>query len=73
MLGQIRADLMKHIVGDVPDELDACLDCGNFDCTEGRFENCRNRLARAAALAALRQSEQAAAKGPLPDDTGKPG
>jgi hypothetical protein len=44
----------RHIVADVPDELAACLECGEVQCVEGKFRNCPNRLARVASLKALR-------------------
>ena len=54
MLGKMWLFLKKQIVTDAPDELSACLDCGVSECREGRFQTCPNRLARAAALKALR-------------------
>jgi hypothetical protein len=55
VLGRIRRFFGGHIVADVPDEISACLECGAVQCVEGKFRNCPNRLARVAALRALRQ------------------
>jgi hypothetical protein len=44
----------RHIVANVPDELAACLECGEIQCVDGKFRNCPNRLARVAALRASR-------------------
>jgi hypothetical protein len=42
---------------EVPDEISACLDCGKVQCVDKAFRTCPNRLARAAALKALRERE----------------
>jgi hypothetical protein len=53
MLGKLWAFVKKHIVGEVPDEMAACLDCGIAQCRDNRYETCSNRLIRAAALGAM--------------------
>jgi hypothetical protein len=49
----LRTFIREHLVDEVPDEMSACLDCGAIQCRDGRYEDCPNRLARAAALKAL--------------------
>jgi hypothetical protein len=44
----------RHIVANVPDELSACLECGEIQCVDSKFRNCPNRLARVAVLKASR-------------------
>jgi hypothetical protein len=53
-----------NFVGDVPIEMDLCLDCGVLNCLEDRFKECAPRKARAAELAA----ERAAASAPGPSE-----
>jgi hypothetical protein len=53
MFKRFMAFLTRHIVTDVPDEIAACMECGVTQCVEGKFRNCPNRLARAAALKAM--------------------
>ncbi len=62
MFAQIWAFLIGHISDDVPDEIAACMECGAVQCTEGKFRRCPNRLARVAALKALRGSEAEAGR-----------
>jgi hypothetical protein len=54
MFQRLLAFLTRHIVTEVPDEIAACIDCGAIQCVEGKFRNCPNRLARVAALKAMR-------------------
>jgi hypothetical protein len=42
---------------EVPDEMSACLDCDEIQCSYARYENCANRLAMAAAMRALRDRD----------------
>jgi hypothetical protein len=49
--------IIRKLSSEVPEELDACLDCGVISCDEDRFRNCPNRLARAAALRAKNEAE----------------
>jgi hypothetical protein len=54
MLKRFLAFLTRQIVTEVPDELAACMECGISQCVEGKFRKCPNRLARVAALKAMR-------------------
>jgi hypothetical protein len=54
VLEKLKAFFTRHIVADVPDEIAACMECDVTECVEGKFRNCPNRLARVAALKALR-------------------
>jgi hypothetical protein len=57
MLARLWRVLSRNIVTDVRDEISACLDCGVVQCVEKEFRTCPNRLARAAALKALRERQ----------------
>jgi hypothetical protein len=57
MAGKIHDFIVGHIVAEVPDALSACLDCGFVECPNEKWENCPNRLARAAALGAMHAGE----------------
>ena len=54
MFDWLRRFFERHVVADVPDELSACLECGEIQCVDSKFSNCPNRLARVAALKASR-------------------
>jgi hypothetical protein len=54
MFQRFLAFLTRQIVTDVPDEIAACMECGVDQCVEAKFRNCPNRLARVAALKAMR-------------------
>jgi hypothetical protein len=54
MFERVVAFLTKQIVTEVPDEIAACMECGAIQCVEGKFRKCPNRLARVAALKAMR-------------------
>jgi hypothetical protein len=56
-----KSGLTKQIITDVPDEVAACQECNITQCVEGKFRKCPNRLARVAALKALRDQDEAAA------------
>ena len=66
---KIHDFVVKYIVGDVPDALSACLDCGFVECLNEKWESCPNRLAREASLLAMRAAAAAepAASGPPPE------
>ncbi len=53
MFAKFLAYLTRQIVTDVPDEIAACMECGETQCVEGKFRHCPNRLARAATLQAM--------------------
>jgi len=57
MFDRLRAFLTRQIVTEVPDEIAACMECGAIQCVEGKFRNCPNRLARVAALKAMRTDD----------------
>lgn len=57
MLGKFWTFVSRQLVGDVPDEMSACLDCSAVQCRDNRFETCPHRLAEATALRAMRASE----------------
>jgi hypothetical protein len=42
-----RRFVRRHIADDVPDEMVACLDCGETECSEERYQTCRHRLVSA--------------------------
>jgi hypothetical protein len=74
---KIHDFVVKYIVGDVPDALSACLDCGFVQCLNSKWETCPNRLAREAGLLAMRaaapaQPNEPTAAAPEPDDPGAP-
>jgi hypothetical protein len=50
MIDWLRSFIRREVIADVPPELDNCLDCGKVACTEGEFQVCRLRRARAAEL-----------------------
>ena len=50
MPGRLHDFIKKHIVAEVPDEFEACLDCGAVRCSAERWDACPNRLARRDAL-----------------------
>jgi hypothetical protein len=54
----LRRFFDRHIVANVPDELSACLECGEIQCVDSKFRNCPNRLARVAALKASRSGAE---------------
>ncbi len=54
MFKRFLAFLTRQIVTDVPDELAACMECGISQCVDRKFRRCPNRLARVAALKAMR-------------------
>ena len=50
MLRLLRTFIRRELVADVPAEMDLCLDCGKVECSEGEFQACVRRKARAAQL-----------------------
>ncbi len=54
MTGKFQDFIVNHLIAEVPDELSACLDCGFVECTNEKWETCANRLARLAAIRAMR-------------------
>ena len=61
MLNRLWAYVKKQLVADTPNEISACLDCGQITCAADRFRNCPVRLAHARAL----DAEEAARHAPL--------
>jgi hypothetical protein len=58
MLGKMIRDFTtRHLVDEVPDEMSACLDCGEVQCLNDKYQTCPNRLAQAAVLSAARVAE----------------
>ena len=56
MLARIWSFLVRRFVADVPDELSACMECGNAKCPDNRFRSCPYRLAQAEALRTARST-----------------
>lgn len=56
MFRELWTFLKGHLVEEVPDEMAACLDCGEIDCRAGCYDTCPSRLSRAAALRAARSA-----------------
>lgn len=54
MLTKLWAFLKKNVVGEVPDELSACIECRVAQCGGEKFLTCPNRLNRAEGLKAMR-------------------
>lgn len=54
MFSKVRSFVRTHVIDDVPDEIDACLDCGVVQCLDSRYDCCPHRLAQAAAACAAR-------------------
>jgi hypothetical protein len=52
MFNRLLSLLRRQFVADVPAEMDYCLDCGHTECSEGRYQDCALRKARAAEVAA---------------------
>jgi hypothetical protein len=62
MFRWLRTFIRREVVAEVPAELHHCLDCGELDCSEGRWQACALRKARAAeVLAALAANRAEAA------------
>ena len=47
--------IKRHLVDNVPDEMDLCLTCRKAHCSGAEYRNCEPRKARAAELVAARQ------------------
>jgi hypothetical protein len=58
MLGKLWIIVKKHIVGEVPDEMSACIDCDAVQCCSEQYATCSHRLARFAALQAMQHESQ---------------
>lgn len=43
-MGWLKNFIRKHIVGDLPDEMNRCGYCNNVKCSNGHFDTCQNRL-----------------------------
>lgn len=43
-MGWLRNFIRKHIVGDLPDEMDRCGYCNTAKCSNAHFDSCQNRL-----------------------------
>jgi len=54
MFSAIWSLVRNWIVTDVPNEMDACLDCNAMQCTDDQYASCPHRLAHAAALDRLK-------------------
>jgi hypothetical protein len=57
VLGWLQGLFRRNVLSDVPEDMSACLSCGVLQCSDERWVNCSHRLAEAAALRALRQSQ----------------
>lgn len=60
MVKLFRAFIRKHLIATVPDAMDLCLTCRAAECSAAEYRACRPRVARAEALAAIRQAESTA-------------
>lgn len=56
MTAALKAFVSKHIVAEVKDEMDACLDCNVAQCLSNRYLSCPHRLEHAAAQSAARHA-----------------
>ncbi|CAH2599553.1 protein of unknown function [Rhodovastum atsumiense] len=45
----------RHVIADVPEEMDLCLDCGSLSCRDADYQRCMRRLAHAATLRVIRR------------------
>ena len=43
-MGWLKTFFRKHIVGDLPDEMNRCGDCNNTKCSNDHFDTCPSRL-----------------------------
>lgn len=43
-MGWFKAFLRKHIIGELPAEMDRCGYCNATKCSNGHFDTCPNRL-----------------------------
>jgi hypothetical protein len=48
----------RHLVADVPDDLDACEECRELHCPQSRWSTCERRLGRIADLEEWRKRSQ---------------
>ena len=63
MLRRLRTFIRRELIAEVPAEMDLCLDCGKLECSEGEFQACVRRKARAAQLNAALAAPPGAADG----------
>ncbi len=61
MLRRLRDFIRRELIAEVPAEMDLCLECGKLECSEGEFEACERRKARAAELTAALAAPRGAA------------
>ena len=61
MLRRLGTFIRRELIADVPAEMDLCLDCGKLECSEGEFQTCVRRKARAAELTAALAAPRSAA------------
>jgi hypothetical protein len=57
MFAKFWSAIKRRVVEEVPDEMSACLDCGELQCEDGRYATCQNRLRTSAALKAMRAAD----------------
>ncbi len=50
MLSRLWEYLKQQLVADTPNEISACLDCGQVSCALNKFRTCPVRLTHARAL-----------------------
>jgi hypothetical protein len=58
MLRWLHTLCRREVADVVPADMDMCLDCGELDCSEDRYQNCAARKRRAAELQAVRTTKQ---------------
>jgi hypothetical protein len=56
MRSKLWTFVREHLVGDVPDEMSACLQCSAVQCRQDKYETCPNRLRHVEALRAMKAS-----------------
>ena len=50
MFEKLRRFIQREVIDDCPPTLDLCLDCGELECSRGRFDDCVRRKTRAAQI-----------------------
>ena len=50
MFEKLRGFIRREVIDDCPPTLDLCLDCGELECSRGRFDDCVRRKTRAAQI-----------------------
>jgi hypothetical protein len=49
----LKTFVLRHLVSDVPPEMDLCLDCGKLVCSAGEFRECVRRRERAELIVSI--------------------